>query len=103
MLKGIPLEDLQPAVDVGLRSGFGDDFLRIGGVKLFSDGALGPQTAAMLQPYEADPGNMGMLMMDVDALVEAGSLAVRKWPLSMAVHAIGDRANRVVLWMPMRS
>ena len=52
VLKGIPLPDLPYAVGLGLRSGFGDDLLRIGGVKAFMDGALGPQTAAMIQPYE---------------------------------------------------
>ncbi len=51
VLKSIPLEDLPHAAGLGLRSGFGDDMLRIGGVKMFADGALGPQTAAMLKPY----------------------------------------------------
>ena len=54
VLKSIPLEDLPHAAALGLRSGLGDDWLRIGGVKLFADGALGPQTAAMLQPYAGD-------------------------------------------------
>ena len=42
VLKSIPLENLPNAVDIGLESGFGDDKLRIGGVKMFTDGALGP-------------------------------------------------------------
>ena len=52
VVKSIPLEDLPHAAALGLRSGFGDDFLRIGSIKVFADGALGHQTAAMLQPYE---------------------------------------------------
>jgi hypothetical protein len=96
VLKSIPLEDLPLAVDLGLRSGFGDDMLRIGPVKAFTDGALGPQTAAMLAPFEGSDNDRGILMMDADALFEHARLAAENG-LSMAVHAIGDRANREVL------
>src|SRR5205085_3369474 len=48
----IPLRHLEPAVQIGLRTGLGDDLLRFGPVKIFSDGALGSQTALMLQPYD---------------------------------------------------
>ena len=94
--KSIPIESLQEAVDLGLRSGFGDDFLRIGPVKAFADGALGPRTAAMLQPYEGEPENYGLLMLDGEELVEQGRIAVDNG-LSLAVHAIGDSANHEVL------
>ena len=96
VVKGIPLENLANALELGLRSGFGDDYLRIGSVKLFADGALGPHTAAMLQPYEDEPANRGILMMDAEQLYEQGRLAVGNG-ISMAVHAIGDRANHEVL------
>ncbi|MFZ2096329.1 MAG: amidohydrolase [Anaerolineales bacterium] len=96
VVKGIPLENLSQAVELGLRTGFGDDILRIGAVKLFSDGALGPHTAAMLQPYEDEPGNLGILMMDAEELCEFGRIAVKNG-ISMAIHAIGDRANHEVL------
>jgi predicted amidohydrolase YtcJ len=96
VLKSIPLEDLPHAVALGLRSGFGDDFLRIGSIKAFADGALGPQTAAMLQPYENNPQNLGMLLMDSEELSEHGRTAVENG-LSLAVHAIGDRAIHEVL------
>jgi len=94
--KSIPLEALDHAVELGLRTGFGDDWLRIGSVKAFMDGALGPRTAAMLQPYLNEPENRGILNMDAEELFEAGRRAV-KGGLSMAVHAIGDRANHEVL------
>jgi predicted amidohydrolase YtcJ len=96
VLKAIHLEALPHAVELGMRSGFGDDMLRIGALKLFSDGALGPQTAAMLAPYELNPGNSGMLMMDAESVFEHGRLAVDHG-ISLAVHAIGDLANRTVL------
>jgi predicted amidohydrolase YtcJ len=94
--KGIPLEDLHHAAAMGLRTGFGDDMLRIGQVKLFADGALGPHTAAMVQPFEDDPANRGILMLDAEQLLEYGREAVASG-LSLAVHAIGDRANHEVL------
>ncbi len=96
VLKGIQLEDFPHAIAVGLRSGFGDDILRIGPLKLFADGALGPHTAAMLAPYEGDPGNFGMLMLDAEAVFEHGKAAVDNG-INLAIHAIGDRANREVL------
>jgi hypothetical protein len=94
--KSIPLEDLDHAVELGLRTGFGDEWLRIGSVKAFMDGALGPRTAAMLQPYLNEPENRGILNMDAEELFESGRRAVEVG-LSMAVHAIGDRANHEVL------
>jgi len=92
VLKSIPLEDMTYAISLGLHSGFGDDYLRIGQVKLFSDGALGPRTAAMLGSYTGEPDNQGMLFLDAEELVEHGRLAVDNG-LALAVHAIGDRAN----------
>jgi len=94
--KSIPLDDLDHAVELGLRTGFGDERLRIGSVKAFMDGALGPRTAAMFQPYLNEPENRGILNMDAEELFEAGRVAVEVG-LSMAVHAIGDRANHEVL------
>jgi predicted amidohydrolase YtcJ len=96
VLKSIPLEALPQAVELGLRTGFGNDLLRIGSVKIFADGALGPRTAAMLQPYEGEPENQGILSVDGEELYETGRLAVQHG-LSLAVHAIGDRANHEVL------
>jgi len=52
--------NLERAVELGLRSGLGDEWIRLGGVKLFADGALGPRTAWMEEPYENDPGHCGM-------------------------------------------
>lgn len=95
VVKSIPLEDLPLSVGLGLRTGFGDDMLRIGAVKAFMDGALGPQTAAMLAPYEGTD-DCGILMMNAGQLFEHARLAAENG-LSMAVHAIGDRAVREVL------
>jgi predicted amidohydrolase YtcJ len=96
VLKSIPMEDLQYAVGLGLRSGFGDSYLRIGGLKLFADGALGPHTAAMLEPFDDEKDNYGILNLDKEQVFDHGRQAVDNG-ISMAVHAIGDRANHEVL------
>ncbi len=94
--KSIPVEMLEQASQVGLRSGFGDEWLRIGSVKAFMDGALGPRTAAMFQPYAGEPSNRGVLNLDGEQVFEIGKRAADAG-LGMAVHAIGDRANHEVL------
>lgn len=96
VLQSIPREDLQDVLRLGLRGGMGDDYLRIGPVKLFSDGALGPRTAAMLEPYVDAPENRGILLMNAEEIFEYGQQAAHAG-LNLAVHAIGDRANREVL------
>ena len=96
VLKSLPLESLRSALDIGLRTGFGDPMLRIGGLKAFADGALGPQTAAMLQPFAGSDANTGILLMDGEELFEIGRKAAEAG-ISLAVHAIGDRANHEIL------
>ncbi|MBI5823543.1 MAG: amidohydrolase [Chloroflexi bacterium] len=94
--KNIPVESVEQANALGLRTGFGDEWLWIGSVKAFMDGALGPHTAAMFQPYENEPDNKGILNMDGEELFEHCRKAADVG-LSMTVHAIGDRANHEVL------
>jgi predicted amidohydrolase YtcJ len=96
VLKNLPVELLDHILELGLRSGFGDDLLRIGNIKVFADGALGPRTAAMIEPYEGEPENRGMLFLDSEELLETAQKAAMGG-LGMTVHAIGDRANHEVL------
>ncbi len=96
VVKSIPFELLPQAVELGLNSGFGDDVLRIGSVKLFADGALGPHTGAMFDPYVDEPQNRGILIINSEKLFEYGRQAAESG-LSLAVHAIGDRAVHEVL------
>jgi len=95
VVKGIPLSSMDEAVRLKLYSGFRDGLLMIGWLKLFADGALGPQTAAMLSPYEGSD-SVGMLMRDSQDIYEIGSVALAHG-ISMAAHAIGDRAVRECL------
>src|SRR5215216_456660 len=96
VLKNMPVELLDQAYALGLRSGFGNDMLRIGNIKAFMDGALGPHTAAMFQPYIGEDENRGILNMDGEELFEHGRKAAQVG-LGLTVHAIGDRANHEVL------
>jgi predicted amidohydrolase YtcJ len=96
VVKQIPVRHLAEAVGVGLRSGFGDDWLRIGNVKVFMDGALGPRTATMIEPYEGEPENYGIEVTDKETLYEYASQAAANG-LAMTVHAIGDKANHDLL------
>jgi predicted amidohydrolase YtcJ len=96
VVKNVPVYRLHHALGVGLRSGFGDDWLRIGGVKIFADGALGSKTAAMIAPYESEPDNLGIVVTDKEEMLERAREAAAGG-LSLTVHAIGDRANHDVL------
>ena len=96
IVKNIPVRYLDHATGIGLHSGFGDDWLRIGGVKMFADGALGPRTATMLAPYEGEPENRGIVVTDKEEMMANASQASAAG-LSLTVHAIGDRANHDVL------
>ncbi|MBM3989929.1 MAG: amidohydrolase [Planctomycetes bacterium] len=73
-----------------------DQLLGVVGVKLYADGALGSRGAALLEPYHDDPTHCGLVLLDRDALERAVAVCARAG-LQPAVHAIGDRANRMVL------
>lgn len=96
VVKYIPADVLDGALEIGLRAGLGDDWLRLGGIKVFTDGALGSHTAMMLAPYEGEPENLGVPTIEEEALRELARKAVAG-RLPLAVHAIGDGANRMVL------
>jgi len=96
VVKNIPFKRLDHAIGVGLRSGFGDEWLRIGGIKFFADGALGSRTAAMVEPYQNEPDNYGITVTDKEEMM-AGASQASAHGLSVTVHAIGDRANHDVL------
>jgi predicted amidohydrolase YtcJ len=87
---------LRESIAVGLRTGFGSDRLRLGPVKIFSDGSLGSSTAQMLAPFEGQPHNCGIATIPQEEMEEAILLAARSG-IPSAIHAIGDAANRRVL------
>lgn len=88
----LPSERLNQAIALGLRTGFGDDCLRVGHVKFFSDGSQGARTAWLLEEYEDIP-SCGMPLTPMNKIIDAIHRA-HKAGLAVAIHAIGDRANR---------
>ncbi|HYJ32302.1 MAG TPA: amidohydrolase [Candidatus Binatia bacterium] len=95
LLLSIPLIALDQALALGLRSGFGTERLRIGPVKMFADGTLGSATALLEAPYEGST-DAGIEVTDAGALAE-GCRRAAEGGLSVAIHAIGDRAVRHAL------
>lgn len=95
---GVSRGELSEARERGLRSGAGSDWLRIGPVKLFADGALGSRTAWLLEPYvgREDEAYRGVATLSGEELEEAMRQAADAG-LDIAVHAIGDAAVRRVL------
>jgi len=95
-LGGTDADGLGEGIDLGLRTGFGDDRLRLGPVKVFSDGSLIGHTAAMCSDFTDTPGARGYLQGDAEALHETIVSAHRSgW--RVATHAIGDAAIDLVL------
>lgn len=78
-------------IDAGIRTGLGDDWLRLGSVKIFSDGSLLGSTAYMTEDYVGCTHNHGYLQMDAQELRSSALEAYRAgWAIAM--HAIGDHA-----------
>ena len=94
--KMIPQEHMESASSLGLSTGYGDEFLRIGPVKIYADGALGSQTALMFEAYEGRPDDFGVEVTSRKELESLVETAVKS-NLSVTVHAIGDKANYNVI------
>ena len=95
MLRG-PMAQLKPHFDAGPITNYGNHHLAVRAVKISADGALGSRGAALLEPYTDEPGNVGLLVNPPEE-VYAQTLAASKAGFQMCVHAIGDRANRIVM------
>jgi hypothetical protein len=84
------------AIALKWQSGYGSEWLKIGGVKAFADGALGSQTALMLKPFHGTKHNTGIEATTPEELKRLVAIT-SKAGLACAIHAIGDKANRNVL------
>jgi len=82
--------DLDSAIGLGFRSGFGNENLRFGGLKLYSDGTLGSQTALMFKPYQGSKNNYGIEVTSQEQLSDRVKKASQAG-ISAAIHAIGDK------------
>ncbi|RMF86892.1 MAG: amidohydrolase [Nitrospinota bacterium] len=87
------LDDLRRA---GLRTGFGNEMLRIGGIKFVSDGAISGRTAYLSQPYVGSQDDRGILAMQPDEL-EEGVMRAHEAGFQVCTHANGDAAIEMTL------
>ena len=87
---------LQEVEQLGLAAGSGDEWLRLGAVKLFADGAIGGRTALLEEPYSDAPETSGIAIHTQEGLTDIVR-AARKLSYPVAVHAIGDAAARMTL------
>lgn len=85
-------------LDLGLRTGFGDDWIRIGNTKVFADGSLIGRTCAMFEPFtnDPDPDNNGFFQVEPEILRPI-IIGAHQAGWQVGVHAIGDRAVSTVL------
>lgn len=92
----VPQPFLEPMIAIGARTGFGDDWVRLGALKLSLDGTLGSRTAAMLAPYSDDMDNLGVFRIsqaELDPIIERA----HRHRIQVALHAIGDAACKMAL------
>lgn len=95
-LRAHPDDDMTVGLDLGIRTGFGDDRLRIGPMKIFLDGSMIGRTAAMTEPFCDHPHTSGYLQDDPETMRRRVIEAHRSgW--RVAAHAIGDRAVEFAL------
>ena len=92
----VPISYLDEVLASSLRTGDGDDHLRLGAMKIFIDGSLGGSTALLSQPYHDDGDNRGVMIPEIADLNEQ-VLKAHAGGLQVAIHAIGDRAVELAL------
>jgi predicted amidohydrolase YtcJ len=92
----VPLDRWAQLRDSVAARGRGDEWLRIGGLKGYVDGSLGSHTAFFHQPYSDAPRDTGLLVTPADSLY-AWTRGADRAGLQVMVHAIGDRANTLIL------
>jgi predicted amidohydrolase YtcJ len=95
------LEEFATLRDSGLRTGSGDHWYRLGGLKLFADGSLGSQTGAIFGEYPQSAGNRGILRHSGEE-IHALAKQAAEHGFTCLVHAIGDRAVFTVIQALLR-
>ena len=89
-------DTLDDLIELGLQTGFGDDWLALGPVKLFSDGSIGGRTARLREHYHDEPDNLGLWMIPPDEIREK-VIRAHNAGFQIGIHAIGDAAIEAVL------
>lgn len=89
-------DTLDELVELGIMTGFGDEWMRIGNAKLFADGSIGGRTARMTKPYEGETDNFGIYMYPPENIIEK-IVRAHKAGFQLGNHAIGDAAISTLL------
>jgi hypothetical protein len=89
-------ETLEHMASLGIRTGFGDNWLRIGPAKIFLDGSIGGRTSRMRLPFEGEAENVGLWMQPPDVM-KAKVIKAHSLGFQVGVHAIGDAAIDLIL------
>jgi hypothetical protein len=97
----IPITEVETLARLKLKSPFGSPYLKLAGLKGFMDGSLGSATAYFFEPYTDDPTTSGLLngQMFPEGIMEKRILEADRAGLQLAIHAIGDRANSLLIDM----
>jgi len=83
---------------LGIRARFGNDMVRTGSIKAFADSSLGSSTALFSAPYDSAPETCGLASKELlEGLLENRAIEADRHGLQIAIHAIGDRANSIIL------
>ena len=93
---GMPISQWESLAEKVKKEGRGDKWLRIGSLKGFMDGSLGSHTAAFFEPFKDAPQNSGLLVTEPEQMY-AWAKAADSAGLHVMIHAIGDRANSLLL------
>ena len=95
----VPITEVDTVARLRLKSPFGGPRLMLAGLKGFADGSLGSATALFFEPYTDTPSTSGLLhgQMFPEGIMEERILEADRAGLQVAIHAIGDRANGLVL------
>jgi len=96
MILNIPVEQLNQMTDLGLTSGMGSPMVKIGGVKIFTDGSIGAMTARVSKGYLKDPENKGRALITPDKYKDIVKNAAEH-NIQTVTHAIGDDAIEMVI------
>ncbi|MFW9847188.1 MAG: amidohydrolase, partial [Candidatus Thorarchaeota archaeon] len=91
-----PVEQMNDMIKLGLSSGMGSPMVRIGGVKIFTDGSIGAATACLSKEYKSEKGNKGRLLYDKKKYARIIKRAIQN-RIQTVTHAIGDAALEMVI------
>jgi predicted amidohydrolase YtcJ len=102
--ENLRLRDWKSLAGTGVQAGFNDGLIQIGGLKSFADGGLGASTAWLFAPYDDAPSTSGLASDELQQpdQMYAEIKGADQAGLQIAIHAIGDRANRTILDMYQR-